>query len=144
MRRAHCESPVAGGMNSRATWKRKSRIALFLILAWTCCLPTLSAQVPPTIWQEGRVLAAELNGQGPGSQATATKPQRRYIWWTYCVSTKGIGYTAVLRESPTKTGMKVGSRIRLSVLKNRMVVANPNGKNFVLRVTRQSDGPACK
>ncbi len=145
MRDLHCAGSAAGSWILRACRRMRSVLVGFLILAWSgYCTTAACAQDAPAGWQEGRVLAAELSGQGPPAKAKGNNPPRHNIWWTYCVLSKGVSYTAVLRASPAKAGMKVGSTIRLSLSKNRMIVANPNGKNFVLRVMRQAAGSECK
>jgi hypothetical protein len=145
MSRAIYGWPTATVSNLRPRSNTPSAFIRFLIIASTIFMANaVSAQVAPIRWQEARVLAAELNGHGDAPRTRSSSAGRGDIWWTYCVATKGISYTAVLRMSPARAGMKVGNTIRVSVQKNRILVANPHGKELVLRVTRQIRGSGCK
>ncbi len=97
-----------------------------------------------THWQTARVCSTELNGHGPNPSSTAKGSQRRDIWWTYCISSGEWTYTAVIRESPARSGMKIGNIVRMSVQKDRMQVLDNQGKRHVLRVIRQVKGAACR
>jgi hypothetical protein len=125
------------GIDMRSTFVR------LLVAALIGLATPASAQKEATRWQTATVLSAELNGYGTAPSAKS-KSSRGDIWWTYRVSTDTMTYTGVLRESPTKTGMKTDSKIRVSVVKGRMNVCNVAGKRYVLKVIRQTEGSSYK
>lgn len=107
------------------------------------CAP-LSSEAPARKWQSGRVLAANLSGYGPSTSSRSKHAGKGDLWWTYCISSDGRTYSAVMRGSPARTGLEVNSPIRFSIVKNRMTVLNSRKESFVLRILRQGKEKICR
>ena len=102
-------------------------------------------------WQTGQVTAAEISGHGSNSQTSSNSRSRsrsafrttRDIWWTYRIKSKGRIYSAVLRESPARSGLAVNSSIRFSAEKDRIYVVGSKGGRRTLRIlsVRPAEAP---
>jgi hypothetical protein len=101
-----------------------------------------SAKVSET-WQSGRVVAVEISGQGTGSQPQA---RREYgdLWWTYNICAGDRTFRAALRESPTRSGLRVNSLVKLSAGKTQINALDSHGKRHILRIIRVDMTRGCR
>ncbi len=118
-------------------------ISIAILLISLVCIP-LPAKVAKRQWRDGLVLAADLSGHGPSPGSSDKRGRTADVWWTYCISTDKITYTAVLRASPSRAGLKVNSTVRLSATKDRIYVVNRRGEQYVLWIRRLDEGNSCR
>ncbi len=123
-----------------------SRLALILpILAVAL---TVEAKASKTVWQNGRIVSVDLYGQGEtqvkATSKTKSAHRKKDFWWTYCIGAGNRSYSAVLRKSPRKSGLRVNESVRFSASRDRLYVISPQGIRYELRVLRQDDGACCR
>jgi hypothetical protein len=123
-----------------------SRLALiFSILAVAL---TVEAKATKTVWQSGKIVSVDLYGQGETQVKATSKTKsihkKKDFWWTYCIGAGNLSYSAVLRKSPHKSGLRVNESVRFSESRNRLYVISPQGIRYELRVLRQDAGACCR
>jgi hypothetical protein len=124
----------------------RSRVAAVIALLGAAL--TLEAGTARTVWHSGKIISVDLYGQGETqSKATGKKQsvhRRKDFWWSYCIATGKRSYSAVLRKSPSKSGLRVNESVRFSASRDRLYVINPGGKRYEMRVLRQDEGDCCR
>ena len=100
------------------------------------------------VWQSGRIVSADLYGQGEtqvkATSKTKSVHKKKDFWWAYCIGAGNHSYSAVLRKSPNKSGLRVNESVRFSASRDRLYVISPQGIRYELRVLRQDDGACCR
>ena len=108
----------------------------------------LEAGTARTIWQSGKIISVDLYGQGEIQVKATGKKQsvhkRKDFWWSYCIATGKRSYSAVLRKSPSKSGLRVNESVRFSASRDRLYVISPEGKCYEMRVLREGAGDCCR
>lgn len=109
---------------------------------------TLEAKTTKTVWQNGKIVSVDLYGRGEiqakSTGKTKSAHKNKDFWWTYCVGTGNRSYSAVLRKSPSKSGLRVNESVKFSASRNRLYVVNPQGKQYELRVLREDESDCCR
>jgi hypothetical protein len=127
---------------------RVIRSHLALLLALLAVALTVEAKTTKTVWQSGRILSVDLYGQGETQVKATSKTKavhrKKDFWWAYCIGTGERSYSAVLRKSPNKSGLRVNEPVRLLASRDRLYVISPQGVRYELRVLRQDDGACCR
>jgi hypothetical protein len=124
------------------------RSHLVLLLVFLAVPPTLEAKTAKPVWHSGRIISVDLYGQGE-TQVKATGKKKsihknKDFWWAYCIGAGNRTYSAVLRKSPNKSGLRVNESVRFSASRDRLYVLSPQGQRYELRVLRQDDGACCR
>jgi hypothetical protein len=128
----------------------RARLAsrLALILSILAAALTVEAKASKTVWQNGRIVSVDLYGQGEtqvkATSKTKSAHRKKDFWWTYCIGAGNRSYSAVLRKSPHKSGLRVNESVRFSASRDRLYVISPQGIRYELRVLRQDDGACCR
>ena len=121
---------------------------LALLLVILAAALTLEAKTAKTVWQSGKVVSVDLYGQGEtqvkSTGKTKTVQKKKDFWWSYCIGAGSRSYSAVLRKSPSKSGLRVNESVRFSASRDRLYVLNPQGTRYELRVLRQDEGGCCR
>jgi hypothetical protein len=108
----------------------------------------LEAKTAKTVWQSGKIVAVDLYGRGETNvKATGKKKsihKNKDFWWAYCIGAGNRSYSAALRKSPHKSGLRVNESVRFSASRDRLYVLSPQGQRYELRVLRQDDGACCR
>jgi hypothetical protein len=128
--------------------RARFRSHLALLLTILAIALTVEAKATRTVWHSGRIVSVDLYGQGETQvKATSkTKPAHRKkdFWWAYCIGAGNRSYSAVLRKSPHKSGLRVNESVRFSASRDRLYVISPQGTRYELRVVRQDAGACCR
>jgi hypothetical protein len=104
----------------------------------------LFAKAPSRSWRQGHVISSILSGQGNKRiQKGNTYVDRTDVWWTYCISSEGVIYSVISRQSPEKTGLTNEAAIQFLEIKNQIRVTSPHGKNINLRILRKGNSGKC-
>ena len=119
-----------------------------LLLALLAVALTVEAKTTRTVWESGKIVSVDLYGQGETQvKATSkTKPvsRKKDFWWAYCIGAGKRSYSAVLRKSPNKSGLRVNESVRFAASRDRLYVINAQGIRYELRILRQDEGDCCR
>jgi hypothetical protein len=128
--------------------RRPCRSLVAAVIALLGFSLALEAGTARTIWQSGKIISVDLYGQGEIQVKATGKKQsvhkRKDFWWSYCIATGKRSYSAVLRKSPSKSGLRVNESVRFSASRDRLYVISPEGKRYEMRVLRQDEGDCCR
>ncbi len=119
-----------------------------LILVTLAVALTLEAKTGKTVWRSGKIVSVDLYGQGEiqvkATSKTKSVHKKKDFWWSYCIGAGNRSYSAVLRESPNRSGLRVNESVRFSASRDRLYVISPQGIRYELRVLRQDEGACCR
>jgi len=96
-----------------------------------------------TTWISGHVISTGLHGYGKSSKENSRSIRSKDIWWSYCISSGEITYSALSRENPIRAGLKENSFIKFMERQNQIHVLNPAGKRTALKIIRKGKGKKC-
>ncbi len=128
--------------------RARFRLHPALILPVLAIALTSEAKTAKPVWQSGRIVSADLYGQGEtqvkATSKTGSVHKKKDFWWAYCIGTGNRSYSAVLRKSPNKSGLRVNESVRFSASRDRLNVISPQGIRYELRLLRQDEGACCR
>jgi hypothetical protein len=94
-------------------------------------------------WIPGQVISTGLHGHGKSGNENYRSIRSKDIWWSYCISSGEMTYSALSRENPVRAGLKENSLIKLMERQNQIYVLNSAGQRIALKIIRKGKGKKC-